>query len=117
MMCYAVATVPEMIALIRMLIVMYTEVIEVKEPHALWDFTAWLEPHMCELRGFANGQFGDGIHEFLLSKDAQGIVRLYLRKSSQASTQIPEGCGYKVFSSDPGPGPPALAAFKEDRQW
>eukprot|EP00965_Chrysotila_dentata_P181657 5997071-Pleurochrysis_carterae.AAC.1 len=105
-----------MIALIRMLIVKYT-VIEVKELHALWDFTAWLEPHMYELRGFATGQFGDGMHEFLLSKDAQGIVRLHLRKSSQAYTWIFEGPGYEVFSSDPGPGPPPLAAFKEDRQW
>eukprot|EP00965_Chrysotila_dentata_P041984 1393021-Pleurochrysis_carterae.AAC.1 len=57
------------------------------------------------------------MHEFLLSKDAEGVVRLHLHKSSQASTWIPEGPGYEVFASDPGSGPPPLAAFKEDQQW
>eukprot|EP00965_Chrysotila_dentata_P120314 3978079-Pleurochrysis_carterae.AAC.1 len=54
-----------------------------------WDFTAWLESCMYELRGFATGQFGGGMHEFVLRKDSSGVVRLHLRKSSQASTSFP----------------------------
>eukprot|EP00965_Chrysotila_dentata_P084555 2791182-Pleurochrysis_carterae.AAC.1 len=67
-----------MLQLIRVLLAKY-QVIEVAELHAVWDFSAWLLPHTHTLRGYSTGQFGDGMHEFLIRKDAEGIVRLYLR--------------------------------------
>eukprot|EP00965_Chrysotila_dentata_P033300 1108891-Pleurochrysis_carterae.AAC.1 len=77
----------------------------------------WLVPHMHNLCGFATSQFGDGMQEFVLRKDANGVVRLHLRKSSQGSMWIPEGLGYEAFASNPGPGPPSLASFKQGHQW
>eukprot|EP00965_Chrysotila_dentata_P178191 5885449-Pleurochrysis_carterae.AAC.1 len=102
MMYYAVGTVPEMLALARKILVVYTPR-EVKELRALWDFSAWLRLHMHEIRGYATNQFGDGMHEFLLRKDDAGVVRLHVRKSSQSTTWFTEGPGYEVFASDPGP--------------
>eukprot|EP00965_Chrysotila_dentata_P027467 911965-Pleurochrysis_carterae.AAC.1 len=56
------------------------------------------------------------MHEFLIRKDAEGVVRIFFRKSSQASTWISEGPGYKVFKTIP-PDLPALAAIKPDQSW
>eukprot|EP00965_Chrysotila_dentata_P027264 905644-Pleurochrysis_carterae.AAC.1 len=56
------------------------------------------------------------MHEFILRKDAAGVVRIYFRKSSQASTWLPEGVGYEVFKSQPESAPP-LAALKPDEKW
>eukprot|EP00965_Chrysotila_dentata_P246062 6206933-Pleurochrysis_carterae.AAC.2 len=56
------------------------------------------------------------MHEFLIRKDDKGVVRILFRKSSQASTWIPEGLGYEVFKSIPE-GLPPLAALKPDQSW
>eukprot|EP00965_Chrysotila_dentata_P149429 4934947-Pleurochrysis_carterae.AAC.1 len=68
------------------------------------------------LRGFATGQFGDGLHEFVLRKGSSGIVRIHSRKSSQSSTRVPEGLGYEVFNSTP-PAHPPLAKLRPDSKW
>eukprot|EP00965_Chrysotila_dentata_P101662 3356458-Pleurochrysis_carterae.AAC.1 len=70
---YAIATIPEMIMLITKIMSPAYGIIEVVELHALWDFKGWLVPHMHDLRGFAKGQFGDGMHEFVLRKDGNGV--------------------------------------------
>eukprot|EP00965_Chrysotila_dentata_P007991 260602-Pleurochrysis_carterae.AAC.1 len=56
------------------------------------------------------------MHEFILRKDAPGVVRMYFRKSSQASTWLPEGLGYEIFKSTPDPALP-LAGLKPDDKW
>eukprot|EP00965_Chrysotila_dentata_P132992 4397644-Pleurochrysis_carterae.AAC.1 len=91
-------------------------IVECRELHCVWDFKEWLEPHLHPIRGFATGQFGDGMHEFILRKDSAGIVRVYFRKSSQASTWQPEGLGYEVFKSQQNVVPP-LASLKPDDKW
>ena len=87
------------------------------ELHCLWDWKAYFAPHVHErFAGFATSQFGSGMHEFVLRKDANGDVRLWLRASSQASSWEPSGPGYLVFKSSPT-GPPALARTKPDEAW
>eukprot|EP00965_Chrysotila_dentata_P123560 4084654-Pleurochrysis_carterae.AAC.1 len=82
----------------------------------MWDIEQWLTPHVHKLRGYATGQFGDGMHEFLIRKDSEGVVRVIFRKSAQASRWLPEGPGYELFKSAPV-GTPPLAARKLDREW
>ena len=87
------------------------------ELHCLWDWKAFFAPHVHErFSGFCTGQFGSGMHEFVLRKNAAGEVRLWLRKSSAASSWLPEGDGYLVFKSLPS-GQPALAKAKADHVW
>lgn len=62
------------------------------------------------------GRFGSGMHEVMFRKDNKGEVRMWLRKSSQASNWLPEGDGYLVFKSLPS-GPPPVADAKKDREW
>ena len=82
------------------------------ELHALWDWVAYFKPHVSErLGGFTTGQFGSGMHEFYCRKDSHGKTRLWLRKSSQASSWLPEGPGMEVFASLPT-GEPPLAPYK-----
>lgn len=91
--------------------------IDCVELHCLWDWKAFFEPHVHErFGGFATGQFGSGMHEFMLRKDRNGEVRLWLRKSSQATTWIPDDGGYPVFKSLPT-GKPGLAVAKADHVW
>eukprot|EP00965_Chrysotila_dentata_P008261 270312-Pleurochrysis_carterae.AAC.1 len=116
-MYYAVANVFEMLALARKVLVEY-DPREVQELRALWELSSWLRPHMHEIRGYdATSQFGDGMHEILLRKDEAEIVGLHVRKSVQSTTWFPEEPGYEVFASDPGPGPPPLAHYKDHLQW
>eukprot|EP00965_Chrysotila_dentata_P109675 3624590-Pleurochrysis_carterae.AAC.1 len=56
------------------------------------------------------------MHEFYVRKDAEGVVRLWLRKSSQATHFFPEGPGYRIFNSAPT-GTPPLASAKSDQRW
>ena len=87
------------------------------ELHHLWDWKAFFLPHVHErFGGFATGQHGSGMHEFVLRKDRHGDVRLHLRQSSQASSWLPEGEGYRVFKSIPT-GHPCIAKAKEDSKW
>ena len=87
------------------------------ELHCLWDWKAFFAPHVHErFTGFATGQFGSGMHEFVLRKNSSGEVRLFLRKSSAASSWLPDEGGYPVFKSTPT-GMPALAKAKTDREW
>lgn len=89
----------------------------VTELHCLWDWKAFFAPHVHGfITGFATGQFGSGMHEFLLRKDKNGVVRLYMRKSSAASTWLPEGEGYPIFSSTPE-GHPGLATPHPEHKW
>ena len=66
--------------------------LQVVELHALWDWTEYFKPHVSQrLGGFATSQHGSGMHEFYARKDSEGVVRLWMRKSSQASGWMPEG--------------------------
>lgn len=62
------------------------------------------------------GKFGDGMHEFVCRKNAQGEVRLYVRKSSKASGWFPEGNGMPIFKTPPS-GRPHIADALEDHRW
>ena len=56
------------------------------------------------------------MHEFLLRKTSDGTVRLFMRKSSQASSWLPQGEGYPVFKSTPE-GHPQLATPHPEHSW
>lgn len=58
------------------------------------------------------GHFGSGMHEVLCRKDMEGQVRVYFRKSSQASNWLPEGDGMLVFKSIPEGQPPIAKMLK-----
>lgn len=82
------------------------ECLQVVQLHALWDWKNYFEPHVVQrLKGFCTSQYGTGMHEFVLRKDGEGIVRLWCRKSSQASSVLPEGPGYQVFETVPSGTP------------
>ena len=54
------------------------------ELHCVWNWKDYFAPHIHQrFTGFATGQFGSGMHEFLLRKDRNGVVRLWFRASSQ----------------------------------
>ena len=87
------------------------------ELHHFWDWKGFFAPHVHErFTGFATGQFGSGMHEFVFRKDHEGNVRFYARQSSAASSWLPEGEGYLVFKSIPT-GQPGIAKAKEDTKW
>ena len=89
--------------------------LEVHELHCLWDWKAFFKDHVhTRFGGFGTGQYGTGMHEFVLRKDCNGDVRLWLRTSAQSSGWLPEGDGYLVFKSLPK-GPPPLAPL--DKTW
>ena len=76
--------------------------LRVIELHAYWDWKDYFTPHInTRMGGFATGQFGSGMHDFYLRKDGDGIVRIWFRKSSQASGWEPEGPGLQVFTTVP----------------
>ena len=90
--------------------------LSVMELHALWDWVEYFKPHISyRLGGFTTSQFGSGMHEFYCRKDTAGKVRLWVRKSSQASSWMPEGPGMEVFASLPT-GEPPLAKYKYSEQ-
>eukprot|EP00965_Chrysotila_dentata_P219560 6191214-Pleurochrysis_carterae.AAC.1 len=91
-------------------------VVDVRELHCIWDWTAFFDGHYNKLGGFATSQFGSGMHDFYVRKDAAGDVRLWLRQSSQTTTYFPEGPGYNIFKSSPSGSPP-LAKAKPDQRW
>ena len=93
--------------------------LKVIELHALWDWGKYFEPHVSQrLGGFATSQYGSGMHEFYVRKDSEGVVRLWMRKSSQASGWMPEGPGMEVFSSVVPAGEPPLADhIKTELEW
>lgn len=87
------------------------------ELHCLWDWKAFFAPHVHErLGGFATGQFGSGMHEFVVRKNRNGEVRLFLRKSSASSSWLPDDGGYPIFKTLPV-GFPKLAKAKPDSEW
>ena len=89
--------------------------LEVQELHCLWDWKEFFKDHVhSRFGGFGTGQYGSGMHEFVLRKDAAGEVRMWVRTSSQASGWLPDGEGYLVFNSIPK-GPPPLAPV--DKKW
>ena len=92
--------------------------VKVIELHALWNWKEFFAPHMNgSLGGFATSQFGSGMHEFYVRKDSEGVVRLWARKSSQASGWIPEGPGMEVFKSRPAGEPPLADFVKTQSEW
>ena len=93
--------------------------LRVVQLHALWDWSEYFAPHISDrLGGFTTGQFGSGMHEFYCRKDASGKVRLWMRKSSQASSWLPEGEGMEIFSNSLPTGEPPLAPYrKTEAQW
>lgn len=84
MLQFTVYTVSKMLSLIYKFLQPYGIFSVVELPY-LWDFAKWLKPHMHNLGGFATSQFGEGMHEFRLKKDGEGVVRLHMRQSAQAS--------------------------------
>lgn len=84
MLQYTVYTVSRIISLIYMFLQPYG-IFKVVELPYLWDFKGWLLPHMYIPGGYATNQFGTGMHEFRLKKDRDGVVRLHMRASAQAS--------------------------------
>lgn len=85
-------------------------------PH-VWNWHAFFEPHLHQkIKGFATGQYGPGMHEIIVRKDREGVVRVWFRSSSQASNWIPEGEGYPVFKTVPE-GQPPIAPGRLDRKW
>ena len=90
----------------------------VHDLHCIWDWKSFFAPHLhARFKGFCTGQFGTGMHEFMLRKDANGVVRLWIRQSSQASSWLPDGDGYEVFKGAVPMGPPNLRAGLADHQW
>lgn len=74
----------------------------VQELHALWDWHKYFDTTVNQrFKGFATSKFGSGMHEFYARKDSSGTVRMWMRKSSQASSWLPEGKGYEVFDEVP----------------
>eukprot|EP00965_Chrysotila_dentata_P179565 5929025-Pleurochrysis_carterae.AAC.1 len=73
---HAIYTISRLVEVIWHLLQSYSAV-EVKELHAVWDFKSWFAPHVTQFGGFATGQFGDGMHEFLVRKDRAGVVRIH----------------------------------------
>ena len=92
---------------------------QVKDLPHLWDFEAWLLPHVDFKGGFANTQQSSGMHEMVVYLDASGVVRIKCRQSSQSSTWLPDGEGERVFkeSNPPPEGPPPPLATKADEVW
>ena len=88
----------------------------VQELEHLWDWKAFFAPHAKRLGGFCTSQYGSGMHEFYARKDGDGIVRVWFRASSQASSWLPEGPGYQIFQNIPV-GRPDLAMAKQDEAW
>eukprot|EP00965_Chrysotila_dentata_P098011 3241179-Pleurochrysis_carterae.AAC.1 len=56
------------------------------------------------------------MHEVYCRKDRNGDMRVWFRKSSQATSWLPGGPGYLAFSSFPK-GAPLLAKAKPDVRW
>lgn len=82
-------------------------------PH-LWNWGAYFQPHIHEkFKGFATNQLGSGMHEIRCRKDRDGVVRVWFRASSKASTWLPEDGGYPMFQSTPE-GEPPIALGKPD---
>lgn len=69
---------------------------EVIELHQLWDWKAAFKQHSDRIGGFCTGQYGTGMHECYIRKDSEGVVRMWMRKSSKASGWLPEGPGFQV---------------------
>ena len=69
--------------------------------------------------GFANTSQSSGMHEMVISLDAEGVTRIKMRQSSQSSTWLPEGEGERVFLEDnpPPDGPPPVLAISADEVW
>ena len=110
----AIYTISTMVHLIRKFLAPYG-IMDVRVLPHLFDIKA-VEESMHSLGGYATSQYGSGMHEFRLQKDAEGVVRLKMRKSSKASGWIPEGAGYVVFKTDP-PRKFEPAGFKPDSAW
>ena len=91
----------------------------VVEIHQLWDWSDALSPVITKFGGFCTSKFGAGMHECFIRKDHEGIVRLWMRQSSKASSWVPEGPGLEVFKPDTTtiPMPPRIAAAKNDNDW
>ena len=85
----------------------------------LWDWgRAFGESNVTRMAGFCTGQFGAGMHECLVRKDNQGVVRVWMRKSSKASNWLPEGPGFQLFLDNKVEGfPPQPAKMKADISW
>ena len=83
----------------------------------MWDWTAAFKGE-TRVQGFCTSQFGSGMHECYVRKDRDGVVRLWMRKSSRASSWLPEGDGMPVFKESAPPSmPPPIAKRKKDAHW
>lgn len=91
----------------------------VKNLDHLWDFTLYLKQHMHEgIGGFTVTQQSSGMHEFYLSRNAAGDVRMTCRQSSQAANWFPDGEGDPIFRTVPDPSDaPPVAQICSDIAW
>ena len=88
-----------------------------QELHSLWDWKNFFKPFVHQrIGGFSTSQFGSGMHEFRVLRDSNGKARLSMRKSSVASTWLPDGEGYEIFKDTPT-GQPDLANAHKDTSW
>ena len=112
----AIYTVPSLVHWIGEYLRAYTS-LGCTELHCVWNWKAFFAPHVHErFTGFDTGQFGSGMHEFMLRKDDKGVVRMWVRASSQASSWLPAGEGMAVFKSIPV-GHPQLKNALPDSKW
>ena len=116
MMSRPIYTVTEMLSSIAVYLSAYGS-LGCFELHCMWSWSAFFAPHVHErFTGFDTGQFGSGMHQFMVRKDPHGVVRLWVRPSSQASSWLPEGEGMPIFKSEPS-GHPELKNAKPDVEW
>eukprot|EP00965_Chrysotila_dentata_P189487 6173346-Pleurochrysis_carterae.AAC.1 len=80
---------------------------------------SWLAPHMHKLRGYTTGQFGDGMHEFLLREDREGGRSGALTEIFTSLAVLDPGRGglASIFSSDTPTASPPFAKLKPDNLW
>ena len=116
MMGEAVWTISMMLAFLFKFLAPYNCLGVEELPH-VWDWGNFFAPHVHQrLGGFATGQYGSGMHEIRCRKDKDGVVRVWLRKSSKASNWLPEEGGIPVFKSTPN-GQPKVKEASSDVSW
>eukprot|EP00966_Prymnesium_polylepis_P335253 7390619-Prymnesium_polylepis.1 len=118
MLGFVLATISSLLAFLQSKLAVQ-RVREVRDLPHLWNFDEWLLKHVNLKGGFANTQQSCGMHEMIMFLDAEGVVRIKMRQSSQSSTWLPEGEGERVFleESPPPDGPPPAQKLEADAVW
>ena len=113
--------------------------------HQLWDWVTFFKPYTDRMQGFCTSQFGAGMHECRTCVETvkvalspcstilphhtkssiryacvcylSGHARVWFRKSSRASTWLPEGQDYRIFDKGLPQMPPPIYKVKSDASW